>query len=198
MTRLLSREQYLRALECAELNGIPDRVTLLKWLEDPEMRETLTYWSDQFYKAPEDLVCVADLQSKEELHYVAAHLNWDDDNLLAQEAILAHRLCDGGTALLLYWYGQGWVYSNPERSDDPDAAFFERLIQRFAKDDFATCSIVFDPREEQFIPTREEMIKGNLNFPGILLAPYDGEVWPRDHDTYREYFEVWQAENEAI
>ncbi|QXH49076.1 DUF4274 domain-containing protein [Pseudomonas fakonensis] len=189
MPHLLTREQFLRASECAELNGIADRATLLGMLEDADMRDTLTYWSEQFYKAPQDLVCVADLQSKEELHYLAAHLNWDD-GLLAPRAILAHPLCDAGTALLLYWYGQGWWQAGAE-SDA--TAFYAGLVQRFAEGGFSSYGIAFDPFADNFVPDLATVRERGLQLPGVLFATYAGQVVETEQDAYQAYIDEWKA-----
>ncbi|MGX2954874.1 DUF4274 domain-containing protein [Shewanella sp. JL219SE-S6] len=68
----------------------------------------------------------------EELHYVAANLNWDN-GLESPAAILNHPLCDAGTALLLYWYGQGFFHSNPADAEPEEKALFDRLITRFSQ-----------------------------------------------------------------
>ncbi|QVM93851.1 DUF4274 domain-containing protein [Pseudomonas entomophila] len=188
----LTQEQFLRAFECAELNGIPDRATLLAQLKDPDMRETLSYWSAQLYKAPEDLICVADLQSKEELHYVASHLNWDD-GLIAPRAILAHPLCDAGTALLLYWYGQGWWHSGADDAQKDDAIFYAQLVRRFTEGDFSSYSIAFDPFADQFVPDLATLRKRGLQLPGVLFATYRCQVVETCQDAYQAYLDEWQA-----
>ncbi|MGI2166005.1 hypothetical protein ACRN9L_08490 [Shewanella oncorhynchi] len=76
MAKLLSQEQFIRAYECAELGCIANQQLLAKLLADPDY-DALHEYSAYFGKAATQITCISDLQSMEELHFVAANLNWD-------------------------------------------------------------------------------------------------------------------------
>ncbi|WP_227499210.1 DUF4274 domain-containing protein [Shewanella sp. MR-4] len=100
MAKLLTQEQFIRAYECAELGCITNHDRLAQLLADPDY-DALHEYSAYFGKAATQIVCISDLQSMEELHFVAGNLNWDDHDPDMVRAIIEHPLCDAGTALLL-------------------------------------------------------------------------------------------------
>ena len=81
MAKRLSAEQKARAEICYECGCVPDRERLARMLADPEELKTLQYWADQCGIAVTEIVTLADLPSAEELHYTAAHYNWDDQDM---------------------------------------------------------------------------------------------------------------------
>lgn len=79
MAKLLSQEQFIRAYECAEFGCFANQQQLAKLLADPDY-DFLHQDSTYFGKAATQITCISDLQSMEEVHFVAANLNWDDDD----------------------------------------------------------------------------------------------------------------------
>jgi hypothetical protein len=87
------------------------------------------------------------------LHRKALRHNWDD-GLFQLEQILADRSCDLGTALAIYWMGapgfdQAYTTSKDLGGDGwrrPVFSFLRKLEKRILKRDFATASILFNPR----------------------------------------------------
>lgn len=185
MAKRLTRDQFLRAFECSEAGAIANPEKIAEWLADADMADVLTSIAAEFAKAPEQLLCINQLQSMEELHYVAANLNWDD-GITAAQAIINHPLCDAGTALLLYWRGQGYWYSKPD-SPTVEKQFFAELIERFSNNRFASYRIAYDAVGEMMLPSLKELQQNQLSFPGILLCQYSTmqvAVYQGDYDQY--------------
>ncbi|MGI2119791.1 DUF4274 domain-containing protein [Shewanella oncorhynchi] len=157
MAKLLSQEQFIRAYECAEFGCFANQQQLAKLLADPDY-DFLHQDSTYFGKAATQITCISDLQSMEELHFVAANLNWDNDDPDMVRAIIEHPLCDAGTALLLYWYGQGFYYSTPETLDTPFGQLFKTITDRFVARGYASYKIHFDPLKECFMPSLEDVL----------------------------------------
>ncbi|MBO2638671.1 DUF4274 domain-containing protein [Shewanella algae] len=186
MAKRLTQEQFFRAFECAESGAICDTEQLKAQLADPEIGAALAAIAGEFAKTADSLMTIAELQSMEELHYVAANLNWDN-GLASPAAILNHPLCDAGTALLLYWYGQGFFHSNPADAEPEEKALFDRLITRFSQGDFVSYRIAFDAIKEDMLPPLKQMQERGWQFPGILLAPYS----TMEIATYQGDYQTW-------
>lgn len=92
------------------------------------------------------------IESAEELHHLAANVNWDGGLDLLRR-IVAHPLCDAGTALMLFWLGApGYVYSDRAAIDPlPDhaenLAFLREIERKYVEDGFASRTIRVDPRD---------------------------------------------------
>ncbi|WP_417761656.1 DUF4274 domain-containing protein [Shewanella sp.] len=185
MAKRLTREQFLRAFECSEAGAISSPEKLSAWLADAEMVDVLKSIAAEFDKSAEQLVCISQLQSMEELHYVAANLNWDD-GITAAQAIINHPLCDAGTALLLYWRGQGYWYSKPN-SPAAEKQFFAELIARFSDNRFASYRIAYDAVGEMMLPSLKELQQNQLSFPGILLCQYSTMQVAVDEHDYQQF-----------
>ena len=93
------------------------------------------------------------------LHYLANWWNWDDGKTEeVMKQILAHPLCDRGTALLLYWRSQ-----TPEIEADvsriplyqqPDFELAALIEARLQENQFASEVISYDPKEDADLPEK--------------------------------------------
>lgn len=96
------------------------------------------------------------------LHRQALRHNWDD-GLFRLERILADRACDLGTALLIYWLGAPGFDRQYVTAKDlgtngwrrPVFTFLRKLEKRLLKRDFATASILFNPRFDRTTMTKD-------------------------------------------
>jgi hypothetical protein len=85
------------------------------------------------------------------LHRKAGRHNWDD-GVFKLDAILRDRACDHGTALLIYWMGAPGYYQQYKTISDappyerPLMRFLRALEKRLLADDFATRTVLFNPR----------------------------------------------------
>ena len=192
MAKLLSQEQFIRAYECAEFGCFANQQQLAKLLADPDY-DFLHQDSTYFGKAATQITCISDLQSMEELHFVAANLNWDNDDPDMVRAIIEHPLCDAGTALLLYWYGQGF-YSTPETLDTPFGQLFKTITDRFVARGYASYKIHFDPIKECFMPSLEDVLTRGCQIPGAIFAPYS----TMEIETYEGHPRYLQFKNELL
>ena len=193
MAKLLSQEQFIRAYECAEFGCFANQQQLAKLLADPDY-DFLHQDSTYFGKAATQITCISDLQSMEEVHFVAANLNWDDDDPDIVRAIIEHPLCDAGTALLLYWYGQGFYYSTPETLNTPFGQLFKTITDRFVTRGYASYKIHFDPIKECFMPSLEDVLTRGFQIPGAIFAPYS----TMEIETYEGHPRYLQFKNELL
>ncbi|UXK09313.1 DUF4274 domain-containing protein [Shewanella putrefaciens] len=193
MAKLLSQEQFIRAYECAEFGCFANQQQLAKLLADPDY-DFLHQDSTYFGKAATQITCISDLQSMEEVHFVAANLNWDDDDPNIVRAIIEHPLCDAGTALLLYWYGQGFYYSTPETLNTPFGQLFKTITDRFVTRGYASYKIHFDPIKECFMPSLEDVLTRGFQIPGAIFAPYS----TMEIETYEGHPRYLQFKNELL
>lgn len=193
MAKLLSQEQFIRAYECAEFGCFANQQQLAKLLADPDY-DFLHQDSTYFGKAATQITCISDLQSMEEVHFVAANLNWDDDDPDIVRAIIEHPLCDAGTALLLYWYGQGFYYSTPETLNTPFGQLFKTITDRFIERGCASYKIHFDPIKECFMPSLEDVLTRGFQIPGAIFAPYS----TMEIETYEGHPRYLQFKNELL
>ncbi|MCU8008923.1 MAG: DUF4274 domain-containing protein [Shewanella sp.] len=193
MAKLLSQEQFIRAYECAEFGCFANQQQLAKLLANPDY-DFLHQDSTYFGKAATQITCISDLQSMEELHFVAANLNWDNDDPDMVRAIIEHPLCDAGTALLLYWYGQGFYYSTPETLDTPFGQLFKTITDRFVARGYASYKIHFDPIKECFMPSLEDVLTRGCQIPGAIFAPYS----TMEIETYEGHPRYLQFKNELL
>lgn len=193
MAKLLSQEQFIRAYECAEFGCFANQQQLAKLLANPDY-DFLHQDSTYFGKAGTQITCISDLQSMEELHFVAANLNWDNDDPDMVRAIIEHPLCDAGTALLLYWYGQGFYYSTPETLDTPFGQLFKTITDRFVERGYASYKIHFDPIKECFMPSLEDVLTRGCQIPGAIFAPYS----TMEIETYEGHPRYLQFKNELL
>lgn len=193
MAKLLSQEQFIRAYECAEFGCFANQQQLAKLLADPDY-DFLHQDSTYFGKAATQITCISDLQSMEEVHFVAANLNWDDDDPNIVRAIIEHPLCDAGTALLLYWYGQGFYYSTPETLNTPFGQLFKTITDRFVERGYASYKIHFDPIKECFMPSLEDVLTRGFQIPGAIFAPYS----TMEIETYEGHPRYLQFKNELL
>ncbi len=87
------------------------------------------------------------------LHRAAIRHNWDD-GLFRLERILADTSCDLGTALAIYWMGAPGYDQQFATAKDLGTSgwrrstfsFLRKLEKRILKRDFATATILFNPR----------------------------------------------------
>jgi len=193
LAKLLSQEQFIRAYECAEFGCFANQQQLAKLLANPDY-DFLHQDSTYFGKAATQITCISDLQSMEELHFVAANLNWDNDDPDMVRAIIEHPLCDAGTALLLYWYGQGFYYSTPETLDTPFGQLFKTITDRFVARGYASYKIHFDPIKECFMPSLEDVLTRGCQIPGAIFAPYS----TMEIETYEGHPRYLQFKNELL
>ncbi|CAH0535481.1 hypothetical protein VST7929_03055 [Vibrio stylophorae] len=175
MAKKLNNAQKLRASICFECGCIPSQTAWQRMCEAKgEDYDDVRYMADQMNIDDDAVVTIECLQSKEELHVVADHYNWDDNALPSLQAMIDHPLCDAGTALLLFWKGEGYraLSPNPGYASAEIITFFKTLYQRFCHQEFNSYSIAFDPYEEGYVPTLEESIAQAYFIPGVFFCPY--------------------------
>ncbi len=129
MAKKLTKEQRERAVICFECGFIPNKKV---WdeicLKRDEHYDAIRYMADQLNLSDEEMVTIACLKSKEELHVVAANYHWDgSEQLQSLYAIIDHPLCDAGTALLLFWKGGGYrfISPNPRFATENEIKFYQ-------------------------------------------------------------------------
>jgi Domain of unknown function (DUF4274) len=89
----------------------------------------------------------------EELHLFADNFNWDC-GCGEMAKVIAHPLCDLGTALLIYWRGRPrWYLKYKDRSEvqEYEVATFDLLQEierKVLAGDFRTRSLRYDPRND--------------------------------------------------
>ncbi|EHH2451434.1 DUF4274 domain-containing protein [Vibrio vulnificus] len=175
MAKRLTKEQKKRASICFECGFIPSKEA---WsnicLKQGEDYETVRYMADQFDISDDDMVTIECLQSKEELHVVADHYNWDDEGVESLYAILNHPHCDAGTGLLLFWKGSGYsaLSPNPGFATQDEIVFFKEVYDRFVNKKFNTYDIAFDAYYEMYVPSLEEYLENSYVVPAEFLCPY--------------------------
>src|SRR6185369_17646906 len=91
----------------------------------------------------------------QELHLYADGFNWDA-GVGALRRVVRHRLCDRGTALLIYWRGSpGYMARFADRSEtrNPDQAdhfdLLREMEQKVQADQFASRRFTYDPRNDR-------------------------------------------------
>jgi hypothetical protein len=89
----------------------------------------------------------------EELHLFADGFNWDG-GCDEMGKVIAHPLCDLGTALLIYWRGApGWYLQYNDRSEVKEYELetfdlLQEIERKVLAGDFRTRSQPFDPRND--------------------------------------------------
>lgn len=175
MAKKLTKEQKERASVCFECGSIASKDVWNKiCAEQGDDYKAVRYMADQLNISDDDMVTIECLQSKEELHVVADHLNWDGEGVESLYAILDHPHCDAGTALLLFWKGSGYsaLSPNPGLATLEEIEFFSELHRRFVSKAFNTYDIAFDAFAEEYVPSLEEYLGNKYVIPPEFLCPY--------------------------
>ncbi len=187
MAKKLSQKEFRRAAICFECGGVASQDRLHQLLADEEERDVLKYWSDQFNIEPEEIITIEDLQTKEEVHFVAGNFNWDS-NYEALFARINHSLCDAGTGLLLYWFGTGYYSMAKNDPKDPLLPLFSTIQDRFISNKFNSYQIAFDPYEEQLVPELSEVLETNFHIPTAFFAPYSTMYVEYSMENYPKHY----------
>ena len=140
-------------------------------------------WADESKTEDEswvDFDCTLAEMSAEELHAFVEQMNWDGGGANRLKRVLAHPLCDRGTALMAYWRGQPTFflpYQTRERVRDelePDALeefdLLRDIERRFANEDFASAICAFDPTND-----------GGHNWTGKRTRVKPTEIWGEEN-----------------
>jgi hypothetical protein len=128
--------------------------------------------------------------SAEELHAFVDEMNWDGGGADRLTRVLAHPLCDRGTALMIYWRAQPRFfikYVTRERVRDElwpsaleDYDMLRDVERRFESDGFATADIPFNPANDKGHdhtsdgPGRRPLIDPRSALPAIMFEPVRG------------------------
>lgn len=126
------------------------------------------------------------LKSKEELHFLAEIYNWDYDITVLRK-IIQSPYCDKGTALMLFWRAcpeDILEFSNETKADYESDSYnlLQEIIEKYAKDEFKTNQISYDPREDNH---NDVLNRKPKNINEIFYKKTLGEKFP----TYQ-----WQIE----
>ena len=113
---------------------------------------------EEFFEA------IKEIDSSEELHYLAQILNWDDYRTpKAIEQVLDHPKCDAGTALQIYWMNEPEGLKDMELKNGVVAAWREdgyqlhrKIEQLYLAGKYSARRIAFDPRKERYLPDSPE------------------------------------------
>lgn len=125
------------------------------------------------------------LESAEELHYCAWNYNWDDGLAMLWQ-IIAHPLCDWGTALLIYWRADpGWLHDpRPSRTaalleETGVHALLREIEAKLLRGHF-TPTIAFDPTNDagQNLVLEYDGPPAPATVPAPLREPSPGRVLP--------------------
>jgi hypothetical protein len=130
--------------------------------------------------------------SAEELHAFVDDMNWDGGGADRLTRVLAHPLCDRGTALMIYWRAQPRFYiryGTRERVRDElwpgalaDYDMLRDIERRFQSGDFATANIAFNPANDGGHdcttngPRRQPLIDPRTVLPAVMFEPVRGRV----------------------
>jgi hypothetical protein len=132
----------------------------------PEQAERVRYLAeDEWGSSSEDEAAqwanfdhVLGEMSAEELHAFVDRMNWDGGGADRLTRVLAHPLCDRGTALIIYWRARPTFYikyGTRERVRDKlwpsalaDYDMLRDIEQRFQAGDFTTANIPYDPAND--------------------------------------------------
>ena len=122
------------------------------------------------------------IKDPEELHQLAANLNWDTGVSHIAE-VIRHPALDRGTALLIFWLGgPGWHYRYASRDEVPkdERATYDLLKEiekRYVSDQFRSRAIRVDPsniRGENYLELYKT--KGGLQkVPEVMRRPSPGK-----------------------
>ncbi|MGN6545548.1 MAG: DUF4274 domain-containing protein [Aureliella sp.] len=115
------------------------------------------------------------IESPAELHALAAQIDWDG-GLSKLNSIVAHPLCDRGTALLIYWHGEPAYFAEFASNEDVPAVnrplkqFLNRVEAQLMTDHFKSNTICFDPMSGMNAVQRRK-IETVTSIPSALKRP---------------------------
>jgi len=115
------------------------------------------------------------LETSEELHEFASQFNWDC-GFSELDAVLAHPMCDRGTALMIYWLAEPVYYVDFASIEEvPDVnregyRFVMRVRDLLTQDVFQENRIPFDPQSVMSIGQRRKIARG-CEIPPELAVP---------------------------
>ncbi len=143
--------------------------------KDISFLEQLLYNTDLEFIAQK----LTDIDNPILLHVFAANYNWDDEYEIPK-AILENKVCDLGTALLMFHYADG--YSLLENFDEISSSSFDQwsdfirnIYNKLISLEFKTQNISFTPRLTKV--QKYKLKKNNPNIPDILINKSPGEVF---------------------
>jgi hypothetical protein len=123
------------------------------------------------------------IESSEELHQFAGHFN-SDGGVDVLRKVINHRLCDKGTALMVYFLLRpGYYYRQLERNkpfmpDQQDAFnLLAEIEEKCQKNAFSSSIINFDPHDSrgQDLLKEDSANPGNRLIPEIMKTPTQGK-----------------------
>ena len=123
-----------------------------------EQRHRVQYLAEDNWQTWADFDRVLNEMSAPELHAFVEEMNWDGGGADRLLRVLAHPLCDRGTALMIYWRAQPTFYLAYQtrarverelgRSAVQDYDMLRRIERRFAKDGYGKARIPYDPADD--------------------------------------------------
>lgn len=118
-------------------------------------------------------VALSKIESSEELHQFAGNFN-SDGGVDVLRKVINHRLCDKGTALMIYFLLRpGYYYRQLEKNktlmpDQQDAFnLLKEIEEKCQKDCFSASEINFDPHDSR----GQDLLKEDSANPGSRLIP---------------------------
>jgi hypothetical protein len=132
----------------------------------PEQSERVRYLAeDEWGRGSEDEAAqwaefdrVLAQMSAAELHAFVDQMNWDGGGADRLNRVLAHPLCDRGTALMIYWLARPTfylAYQTRDRVRDEvgwaleEFDMLREIERRFADGTFASADIAFNPADDR-------------------------------------------------
>jgi hypothetical protein len=114
------------------------------------------------------------IKSAIELHEFSRQFNWDGgfDEL---EAVLHHRLCDRGTALMIYWLAEPVYFLDFDNPNDipsvnlPLSQFVNTVRDMLLKNQFESNQIRFDPADVMSVGQRLRVRKESAIPPELTI-----------------------------
>lgn len=115
------------------------------------------------------------IESAIELHEFCRQFNWDG-GFEELEAVLHHRVCDRGTALMMYWLAEPVYFLDFDNPNDipsvnrPLSQFVNTVRDMLLKNQFDSNQIRFDPAGVMSVGQRRRVQKGSA-IPAELTIP---------------------------
>jgi len=117
------------------------------------------------------------IKNSEELHFIADNYNWDDGAEVLNW-IANSKLCDEGTAKLIFWRSEPQDYTSCEKAEDAEYMgediflLLKKIIKNFNEDFYIKAEIAYNPKEDTDINYRDPNEKWEI--PKYLKEPTFG------------------------
>ena len=124
-------------------------------LTEPQLQRVKRMVRDEWESEDELFRFFDTVTDPEELHLYADGFNWSG-GVETLRHVVQHRLCDRGTALLIYWRGSpGYMAQFADRSEtrNPDQAdhfdLLQEIEQKVIANQFASRRFHYDPKNDR-------------------------------------------------